>query len=402
MIFLVVYRKLKEEEQELYYRMSYYAFRLHEGEKEFKKDDYWKTIGEIKGLFDNQKLVTCYVLYNFDCRLRGNWFKTGGLGDVVSPPENRRKGYIGKMLTSAIEDMRDQGMALSALWPFSYSFYRKYGWEQATAFRSYKLEPDNLKFTDKYPSGDFRKVGLDEWQLLNDVFQKAYRKYELEIKRNQEWWQERVLKMGKQQRYIYLWEKDGEARGYIVYSVKKTSENLWERELVVDELMTLDFEAYRQLLRFLYYHDSQLQEIIIPAPLNDPLIKLIPDPRIKENKYIPGAMFRIIDLKKLLDNLTYPDIKKKITLNVNDKQAPWNNGNFLLEVENGKGNLTRLGSATQADFSININYLVTIITGFTSPSEAYYLKYLQGQDEEKLQDLELLFPVRESYFKERF
>ncbi len=396
------YRKLKEEEMDLYYKMSHYAFRLHEGEKDFEKEDYWKTIGEVKGLFDSQKLVTCYVLYFFNCRLRGNWFKTGGLGDVASPPENRRMGYVGEMLVSSIKDMKEQGAALSVLWPFSYPFYRKYGWELATAFYNYKLSPESLNFTEKSAAGKFRKVGIDEWELLNNIFQKSYLKYDLEIKRNEEWWQERVLKMGNQKKYVYIWEEEGEARGYIIYSVKKTSENLWDRKMVVDEIMSQDYEAYLQLLRFLYYHDSQLQEINIPISLSDPLIKLIPDPRIKENNYIPGAMFRIIDLKGVLNGLTYPEIKRKVTFTIKDDQAPWNNGDFILEVEDCKGNCTRLDGKPETDFQISINHLVPIITGFTSPSEAYFLKNLQTKNINKVKDLDLLFPGRNSYFKERF
>ncbi|HLV10065.1 MAG TPA: GNAT family N-acetyltransferase, partial [Halanaerobiales bacterium] len=386
---MLSYRSLKKVEMKTFYQMNHYAFALHKGKKDFTNDDYWKIIGGVKGLFDNEKLKTSYILYDFKCRLRDKWFRTGGIGNVVSPPENRRQGYTGKLLSYAISEMKEKGMALSALWPFSYAFYRKYGWEQINGYRKYILSPEQLAFADENSLGSFKKVGPDKWEQLNYIYHAAYQKYDLEIARDKEWWQERILKDNQKNKYAYFWEKDGRAKGYIIYSVKNISNNQWEREMVVDEMLAVDFEAYIQLLRFLYYHDSQIKQINISAPEDDPLIKIIPNPRIKNN-YVPGVMFRIIDLKKLLNSLDYPDLKIRITMKVMDSQASWNNGNFILEAENGNGNINKIDENSDTDITIGINHLAMIITGFITASEAKKLNIIKSKNKDKIRGLDRL------------
>lgn len=396
------YREIRKEEVSTYLQMEDYAFALEKGPKSYSEDEIPKVIGERRGLFRGSDLLCCYLLYVIECRVRGTWFKVGAIGDVASPPENRRKGYVGEMLRRALKEMKERGMAFSALWPFSYPFYRSFGWEQSSAFQSYTLELKFLKFTANDTVGEFRKVSIDDYQLLNSIYRQFYNRYDLEIKRSRDWWKDRVFRT-KNKRYGYIWEKEGEARGYIIYFVQAGKDNFWERKLYVPELLAVDYEAYRQLLRFIYYHDSQIIEAKINAPLDNPLLKVLPDPRIKKHQYEPGIMFRIVDLVKVLNSLVYAeDLQEKITFTVKDEQADWNNGDFILEVEGGRGRCRKKNLSGETDFQVNIHSFAPVITGFMDPEEAAALNYLNVKEPGHARTLNRIFPARKTFFCEFF
>ncbi|MEC9488475.1 MAG: GNAT family N-acetyltransferase [Halanaerobium sp.] len=398
------YREIRKQEIPSYRQLVNYSFNMEAGYREYGIDDeVGEVIGQRRGLFQDDRLLCCYMLYCFHCRVRDSWFKVGALGDVASPPEHRRMGLVGKMLTGSLAEMKEREMALSALWPFSYPFYRKYGWEQATAFQSYTLEPGSLAFTSEDKLGQFRQVTATDYQLLNEIYSDFYSGYSLEIERTEEWWQDRVFRR-RDTRFGYLWEAEGKARGYIIYSAKPGKEGrFWERQLLVPELVAGDHQAYLQLLRFLYYHDSQVKEVRFYAPLDDRLSITLPDPRIKQYQYEPGVMFRIVDVVALLTKLNYPaGLQGKLTLKVRDSQACWNNGQFELEVEDRQGICRRVGEDGAAGLELDINQLAPLVTGFYDPHVAAELGYIKVRERKELELLAELLPAERGYFAEFF
>lgn len=398
------YRVIPEEKKELFMKMTDYAFAPQEGEKKYEKEsDYRKIIGEMRGLFAGEDLLTCCLLYSMECKIRGFWFKVGGIGDVASPPEMRRKGYIGEILKNILKEMKDKGMVFSALWPFSYPFYRKYGWEITSSFKKYKIKPDFLKFADNEKTGEFIKIDINDFDKLEPIYKNFYQKYDLEFKRDKQWWQEMVFKRGKKENYIYVWKDKGKIQGYIIYNIIKSGKNFWNRDMSVREMFALDFKAYKQLLRFLYYHDSQVENINIFVPAGDSLVKYISDPRLEEHNYEPGTMFRLVDIKGFFNKINYPDnLNLSINFTVKDNYADWNNGNYTLEITDGKGECKDNLNINSVDFIIDINRLAQLATGFLSVDDAIYLNLLDVRNDKIIGDLKYILPERKLFFLEYF
>ncbi|ACL69042.1 GNAT family N-acetyltransferase [Halothermothrix orenii] len=395
----IKYRNISKDEEHKFFQFTSYSFKMEEGAGMYKKGEKLpETIGEKKGLFKGDELVCCYQLYEVDCKTRGTWFKTGGIGDVASPPHNRRKGYVGKMLTYALEEMKERKIRFSALWPFSYSFYRKYGWEQGTASLHIVLEPSSLKFTEDSIKGKFKQVNAEEYSLLNNIYNTFYKGYDLGIKRDKTWWVNRVFKSGDKNRFGYIWEENGKPQGYIIYSASKGPNGYWENRIHVREIIGIDIPSFLQLFRFIYYHDSQCREVGMMLPFDFPLLKILPEPRIKTYEVRPGVMIRIVDIQQVLNKITYPNqVKAGFTFRVFDETAPWNNGIFRLEVSDGKGECSQI-SGDEGDFSIKINHLSSILAGFMTPAEVYSLGYLDTDNDKIIKILEKIFPPRQTFF----
>ena len=67
------------------------------------------------------------------CRqlIGGRPVPAGAVASVCVAPELRGVGLGRSVMSSLVEAMRDEGLALAPLWPSSVTFYRRLGWEIA-------------------------------------------------------------------------------------------------------------------------------------------------------------------------------------------------------------------------------------------------------------------------------
>ena len=72
-----------------------------------------------------------------------------GIGYVASYPEARGQGGINQIMEKILEDCRYRKVSLSYLAPFSYPFYRRYGYEQSFDKISYQLNSRDVPFTKR-------------------------------------------------------------------------------------------------------------------------------------------------------------------------------------------------------------------------------------------------------------
>lgn len=53
----------------------------------------------------------------YSTNLRGNIFHNGGVGDIVTIPEGRRKGFTKKIFKEMFNDMKEKEIPISTLYP---------------------------------------------------------------------------------------------------------------------------------------------------------------------------------------------------------------------------------------------------------------------------------------------
>ena len=76
--------------------------------------------------------------------LRGVVHDMAGVASVASHPTARRRGLVRALLEQLLRQMRAQGCALSALYPFRPSFYAKYGYVGLPRRRRASFAPAGL------------------------------------------------------------------------------------------------------------------------------------------------------------------------------------------------------------------------------------------------------------------
>jgi predicted acetyltransferase len=113
-------------------------------------------------------------------------------------------------------------------------------------------------------------------------------------------------------------------------------------------------------------------------------------------------MLRIIDVKTVLENLTYSINDFSISFEMHDEICPWNNGVFTLTSKNDKIKVEYdEKSEISVDIEIDIGYFAQLIVGFRTVKELLDFNFV-SINHEHFELLQKLFPRSNNYFCEYF
>jgi len=76
--------------------------------------------------------------------VRGSVYSMAGIAGVVAQPLARRNGHVRAVLLELLGQMRDEGHAVSALYPFRPSFYQRFGYAGVPQTRTVTFSPADL------------------------------------------------------------------------------------------------------------------------------------------------------------------------------------------------------------------------------------------------------------------
>lgn len=406
------YRPLSADD-ERFDRYVRYAFRPQAGphtEDDEERPDLSDLLAR-RGLFDGDDLVAVCGYFDFSARIRGEFRRLGGVSAVATPPEYRRRGYVAHLLRELVGEFREEGIHFSALWPFERAFYRRYGWATCNAYRVYTAPPEQVRTAAAAPAGAFRRVEADDWRDLAAVHRTHGTDRALFVDRTEAWWRERVFRGWETDPYVYVWERDGDPRGYVAYVIEEDDD---DRRLNVRELVYRDDEAYRQLLRFLGNHDSQVASVRTYGPPETDLLDRVAAPDEVDCEIQAGPMARVEDVAAGLSALDYPDVSVDVTFRVDDPLADdrpeddrpeadpltgENGGTYALAVEDGTGECRPTDAEPAVE--LDVGTLAQLCVGYRRARELATLGDLTGA-ESAVAALDRAFPPEDAFLREGF
>lgn len=387
-------RQLTKEEAAERVALSEFAFQLELTEQQreerktrFRPEEQW-------GAFDDEgKMLSALHLAPLEIYIGQRSLKMGGVAGVATWPEARRHGCVAKLLAHALGVMRGQGQTVSMLHPFSFPFYRKYGWEMTIERKQYEIESKQLPAIEGF-AGQVVRIPK-EASALNGVYERFARRYTGMLKRSEEWWEQRALsKPGLAALYR---NGDGTPEGYILYDVRN-------RLMTVHEWAALTEEARRGLWSFVANHDSMADKIAMTVPVDDATSFWFADPRFKQ-EIIPYFMSRIVDAAGFVAQ--YPFLPgsadEALTITLIDRHAPWNNGTFRLEWDrDGTARMQQTErQSAGAGIACDIQTLTALLLGNRRPEQMARWGRLQG-DGEAVSVLERRVPSLTPYLADFF
>lgn len=401
---MVEYRPLDDEHHEVFFEYTKYAFRPESGPAEYDPDEHeteQMKLGDKRGLFDTEETPRCLCAhYWFDAFIRGNRHPAPGLSAVATPPENRRRGYVERLLENVLEEYRTRGDQFSLLWPFRYRFYRNYGWETCSAHLAYSCEPAALSFSRERADekGRYRPVSDDEYGELASVYEAYSSRYGLSVTRTEDWWRHRVFEGWGTDPYVYVWERNGEVRGYLTYTI----DGEWgDRTMQVREMAFLDHEALLALCAYCANHDSQVSTVRFGLPTDVTLLDLAPDPEDLDCELKTGGMARLVDVAASLSALEYPTVDAQLTLAVSDPLVDWNDGRFHLDAGDGTVTCETAARDHEPDATLDIGALTQLAVGYRSAEDLERTNRLDAPAA-VVSTLDTLYPTEPTYLGTRF
>lgn len=354
-------RTLHAHEMDESMELSAYAFQyeLTDELREMRKKALYPD--EVMGCFVDGKLAAKLHIKPLQIYVHGQAFSMGGVASVATWPEYRRHGLVGKLMQRALIEMRDRGMSVSLLHPFSYAFYRKYGWEMFVERKQYEIRTDQLP----QRSDDDGKIvrypePIHHWQVLQKVYDPYAKQYNGMLVRDEKWWKMRLLQRTSGTAAVHF-NAASKPDGYMLYEMKN-------RRMDIKEIVYLNEQARRALWTFISNHDSMAEKVTLIAPANDSLAFALPDPRI-EQKIIPFFMARIVDVRSFLLQFPFaaPPEPVQLKFALRDPFAAWNQGMYELAIDAGGQASVTFTPTGETDFDCDIQTLTAMLLGYQTP-----------------------------------
>jgi len=234
---------------------------------------------ELFGIYRAGKLHSATMLHPFRMRLREGPVAMGGLGFVCSRLDAREQDATRALLVEALGTMRKRGHAVSILYPFSLSFYRRYGWELFSQELRVILSPGTIA-TVEGPGIEAETLPFpdQEAQQFYNTYAHAY--YTLVQRGEREWWKALFPRSNEAGRGVVKFTCDGRVVGLLSYTLPGQGE---KNRLVVSLFIPVDEQAKRGMLAFLARLSFQIKELELRVPADFalwPYLKEAPAPDV--------------------------------------------------------------------------------------------------------------------------
>jgi len=251
-----------------------------------------------------------------------------GLGGVACLPASRGKGYTGACLKVALERMREAGQVISSLFPFSWEFYRRYGWEWVGLDRRYQVPSGILK--PHKETDAIRAAKAKDRPAIEACYTRFAGRYRGMLARDEKKWNSLLEDSDSHYTFAYLYAPDGEPEGYQIVR-GGSEERTW-----IQEFITLTPRARLAFLGLLRRQEMQTKKFTWNAPGDDMLYQQLCHNDV-ETSLSPMTQGRVVDVASALAAWRpRPDARGGVNIAVSDECAPWNTGIWRIEFEAGR------------------------------------------------------------------
>lgn len=334
----------------------------------------------ICGVFDEAGLQCVVVVNDYRIYLGDRAIvPMGGIGGVACLPAVRGKGYAGACLRYSIAQMRESGHVVSLLGPFSWDYYRRFGWEWVGVSRKYAATSSCLPNSPETES--VRAATEADFPTIHRLYESYSKRYRGCLQRAERAW-DWLKDDSNRYTYTYLYERDGVAEGYLTIRGGK------EEETRIREFIALTGRAQRGLLGLLRRHTMQTKKFTWTAPENDPLWSQFYHWDI-ETRLEPCMQGRVVDFAAALQAWK-PDADKSgsVVVALNDPDADWNTGTWRVEYEGGEAQVAR--TTQKAQISLDIQAMSQVYFGAPELDIVRRADRLEVHDEQGYSDFKTL------------
>lgn len=326
------------------FELAAYAFN---GEDTPKRRERFRMLAENSwnyGFFDEEDRLTSQVMATpFPVDFYGQEYLMAGIGYVASYPEARGQGGINRIMERILEDCRDRNVTLSYLAPFSYPFYRRYGYEQVFDQIHYQLNSRDVP-APKKTTGTMKRTTFEEAkEAIKDIYGRMPENQRAGLKR-EDWWYTYKFDQKGNNRYALYYDKEGQATGYVVYQTVAPV-------FTIVEWGYLDHEAFRSLARFVSSHSGAFDRFEYACGYSGSNKNYLLDNPFASVTVSPYMMARIVEMQRFLESYPFKTAQASFALHVEaDDYAKWNEGIFEIKIEDGIIHVARTEQTSSSTF----------------------------------------------------
>lgn len=345
-------------------------------------------------------LVSCLTVIPSVLRIGDVPVPVGGVAGVATLPEHQGRGYASRLLSQTVNALASElCYPLSALFPYSYAYYRRFGWEMASSsVRWAGVSADLPRYTE---ASCVHPVSTrDDYEAVHRAHSAATQGRTVACERDARRWT--VIETMSAGREAFVYESaNGVIEGYLF--LERRTEAGGGVTLHIIEMHGLSDASRRGLVGFLARQDvAELQWSASPADLAlfglfETVRPEAPAPRLHPE---PGMMVRITDLPTALSRLHAVHLApmlaeegRSLTIRAGDALQPENRTPIRLTPDG-----VEVGGDTDRDWiAANIRVLAQLYLGYQTPAAAASLGLLSASSPDALALADRLFPARQPY-----
>lgn len=272
----------------------------------------------------------------------GSAVRAAGISSVGVLPSDRRRGVSTDLMRRQLDDIRERGEPLSILTASEAAIYGRYGYGIASRCTKLDVEARRAAFVRGYePQGRMRMVDRSEAEtvMLDVVRRTADRpgwvgdpaRFQPRRTAEFETWEKDQAPL-----YAVHEDADGTAGAVVGYRAKhEWPDGIPSVKISVGPFYAATPRAWADTWRFLFDIDLVARVEAWDRPLDDPVFRLMREPRLLRMQIMDGLHLRLVDLPAALEARGYAR-DGRVVLRVEDRFCPWNEGTWEVVVDGGK------------------------------------------------------------------
>jgi predicted acetyltransferase len=327
--------------------------------------------------FEDGRLSTSYAAWPLTMRFNGQGVPVAAVTTVGTFPVYRRRGYLRKVITAHFQQLHERGeRPIAILYASLAAIYQRYGYAVVSTQNAYHVEPRYLQFALPRPvPGRFREAGDEEFPLLVNLYRRFREERTGYLHRGRAMWEAGALAPPPSGGFLHkvVYEEEGEALGYLIYTLQPGAGRLPSHILTIRDLVYLTMAAYRAAWSYLANMDLVATINWGRVPVDDPLPHLLLEPKQLGMTSSDGLLGRIVEVEQALTARRY-DEEGTLTFELVDELCPWNQGRWKLETSPQGSSVSRTSEAPQ--LAMPVSTLAMLVFGQISPTEAARMERL--------------------------
>ena len=238
-------------------------------------------------VFDGDQAVAGAGAFTFDMTVPGPvTVPCAGVTVVGTLPTHRRRGLLTRMMRAQLDDVRERGEPIAALFASEETIYGRYGYGLASLRHQVTLPRTWAAMRADAPPrlGSVRLIESDEaTRVLPRVYERVRKSAPGFLSRSKAWWELRRLRdepdgrpAGAGPLNFAVFELDGRPSAYAIYRlVEREEQGHWTRRLRVSEAIATDVTGMREIWRFLFGIDWVDEILAWLLPVDHPLMHMV-------------------------------------------------------------------------------------------------------------------------------
>ncbi|MFV0557541.1 MAG: enhanced intracellular survival protein Eis [Enterococcus sp.] len=376
--------KLTKEQEAQQLDLVSYAFSWELSEKNQRRFGWLNDHSVSYGSFAKEYLTSQVMVTPFTVNLFDTLYPMSGIGFVASYPEYRGQGRIDELMTQIIADCQAEGTVLSYLAPFSYPFYRRYGYELVFERIKYQVGIQEWPDAKKVP-GQIKRVSYQAAKaVIKTIYPQLAKNHQGGVVR-EDWWLDYKFCMRKDYTYAIYQDELGVPQGYLIYLIN-------DGKLLVQEMNYLHHTAYKALNRFIASHNGSVSEVIYEEGYTGENLQFHLATPFAQFFVRPEMMVRVVDVLAFLERFPFEKIAQAFGIKIRpDKYAPWNEGVYEVSHEQGEPSIKKVTTSRLPLVEMDVQQFVQLFFGYKKATELAFHEKIVG-DETALVTLNEVIP----------